>query len=106
MIRRPPRSTLFPYTTLFRSVDHRIHVAGGDAEEQVRRAEGGESIPAVPIGLRDDADPEALRFPHPPDDGPAEAPVIDVGVGAHHDGGATVPAREFPLRGRHWQEPP
>src|SRR2546429_5409791 len=22
MIRRPPRSTLFPYTTLFRSVDH------------------------------------------------------------------------------------
>src|SRR2546422_8185560 len=26
MIRRPPRSTLFPYTTLFRSVDaHRAH---------------------------------------------------------------------------------
>src|SRR2546429_3656859 len=24
MIRRPPRSTLFPYTTLFRSVDYRI----------------------------------------------------------------------------------
>src|SRR5688572_32106561 len=23
MIRRPPRSTLFPYTTLFRSCDHR-----------------------------------------------------------------------------------
>src|SRR5690554_8024442 len=27
MIRRPPRSTLFPYTTLFRSVPHR-HVYG------------------------------------------------------------------------------
>src|ERR1019366_10120907 len=27
MIRRPPRSTLFPYTTLFRSGDHR-HVVG------------------------------------------------------------------------------
>src|SRR2546429_7091301 len=32
MIRRPPRSTLFPYTTLFRSrqrdaADHRHHVA-------------------------------------------------------------------------------
>src|SRR3712207_8401510 len=30
MIRRPPRSTLFPYTTLFRSVGgdvHRLHVA-------------------------------------------------------------------------------
>src|SRR2546422_5201017 len=29
MIRRPPRSTLFPYTTLFRSV--RVERAGGDA---------------------------------------------------------------------------
>src|SRR2546422_7533423 len=27
MIRRPPRSTLFPYTTLFRSL--RVHEAGG-----------------------------------------------------------------------------
>src|SRR5688572_32532951 len=26
MIRRPPRSTLFPYTTLFRSDDHRAGV--------------------------------------------------------------------------------
>src|SRR2546430_5602700 len=25
MIRRPPRSTLFPYTTLFRSIFHRCH---------------------------------------------------------------------------------
>src|SRR5258708_23860877 len=25
MIRRPPRSTLFPYTTLFRSLNHVIH---------------------------------------------------------------------------------
>src|SRR5256885_9106263 len=40
MIRRPPRSTLFPYTTLFRSRDdedltlhralHRVDVGGGD----------------------------------------------------------------------------
>src|SRR3989441_9986579 len=27
MIRRPPRSTLFPYTTLFRSVGHRFGAA-------------------------------------------------------------------------------
>src|SRR2546427_9501178 len=27
MIRRPPRSTLFPYTTLFRSVRHPVGVA-------------------------------------------------------------------------------
>src|SRR2546430_13616288 len=29
MIRRPPRSTLFPYTTLFRSVQRRTRVARG-----------------------------------------------------------------------------
>src|SRR3712207_8871300 len=32
MIRRPPRSTLFPYTTLFRS-----RVDGGGAAQRVRR---------------------------------------------------------------------
>src|SRR2546425_2535370 len=31
MIRRPPRSTLFPYTTLFRSVQHREHLGLGGA---------------------------------------------------------------------------
>src|SRR5256885_14596237 len=30
MIRRPPRSTLFPYTTLFRSVDGRRLLAGSE----------------------------------------------------------------------------
>src|SRR2546422_10741040 len=34
MIRRPPRSTLFPYTTLFRSQS----IAGGGARAPVRRA--------------------------------------------------------------------
>src|SRR2546430_10479233 len=29
MIRRPPRSTLFPYTTLFRSIPTRVTVAEG-----------------------------------------------------------------------------
>src|SRR5258707_6110324 len=29
MIRRPPRSTLFPYTTLFRSTQCRAHGGGG-----------------------------------------------------------------------------
>src|SRR5256714_15230473 len=33
MIRRPPRSTLFPYTTLFRSDDHAPHAVS--ALEQV-----------------------------------------------------------------------
>src|SRR2546428_5613060 len=32
MIRRPPRSTLFPYTTLFRSADGRARQRHGSAE--------------------------------------------------------------------------
>src|SRR5256885_7841439 len=32
MIRRPPRSTLFPYTTLFRSCDHHTDVRREPAE--------------------------------------------------------------------------
>src|SRR3712207_8347548 len=37
MIRRPPRSTLFPYTTLFRSLPHLpdAHLAVGRAEQRL-----------------------------------------------------------------------
>src|SRR5688572_31493829 len=36
MLRRPPRSTLFPYTTLFRSeVDEHLRLAVGDREDAV-----------------------------------------------------------------------
>src|SRR5258708_31522850 len=34
MIRRPPRSTLFPYTTLFRSLNHHTAVVGGVLEDE------------------------------------------------------------------------
>src|SRR2546423_9454416 len=47
MIRRPPRSTLFPYTTLFRSLPRpRLHGAGHD-DDAVRhgRAERDEPLP-------------------------------------------------------------
>ncbi len=37
------------------AVHHRIHVPGGDAEEQVRAAERPERIGALPVGLGDDA---------------------------------------------------
>src|SRR3712207_6893614 len=43
MIRRPPRSTLFPYTTLFRSA-HRSHTAGEDdapREQEHGTVDGG-----------------------------------------------------------------
>src|SRR2546422_6552354 len=43
MIRRPPRSTLFPYTTLFRS--RRGKSGGADAD-----ARGDDECSAVPVG--------------------------------------------------------
>src|SRR2546422_1720843 len=42
MIRRPPRSTLFPYTTLFRSQDARL---GDDRPRVVRAAVAVERVP-------------------------------------------------------------
>src|SRR3982750_4937044 len=41
MIRRPPRSTLFPYTTLFRSPDRLPDRPGADAPHRQRRLPGG-----------------------------------------------------------------
>src|SRR2546422_4474648 len=39
MIRRPPRSTLFPYTTLFRSVTARIAVLAPQVADQIAAGE-------------------------------------------------------------------
>src|SRR2546422_4485550 len=48
MIRRPPRSTLFPYTTLFRSQGHAAEVVGpGD-----RQPRAHESVPAGGLARR------------------------------------------------------
>src|SRR2546429_7067576 len=53
MIRRPPRSTLFPYTTLFRS-PHRSRAphdrAGGGARETIAAAEHGQRRERVELG--------------------------------------------------------
>src|SRR2546422_5072489 len=45
MIRRPPRSTLFPYTTLFRS--HVAHAVGGQC--QPRRLGEGRAVTAPDV---------------------------------------------------------
>src|SRR2546422_3831318 len=51
MIRRPPRSTLFPYTTLFRSLKQRVGVVIGAADVGVchRRREHHRLRHALPV---------------------------------------------------------
>src|SRR2546427_7472130 len=71
MIRRPPRSTLFPYTTLFRSqrqrqrqarhellaIPHRLHLALGQAEDgHFRSVDDGSEVRAT------DADRKSTRL--------------------------------------------
>src|SRR5258708_14851614 len=58
MIRRPPRSTLFPYTTLFRSKKARVmrsHVARGIGVARDRRCHGSAS--GIPLQRRSRATP-------------------------------------------------
>src|SRR5256885_7369520 len=51
MIRRPPRSTLFPYTTLFRSDAASRSTADRDVRERLRRPRHTDDVgPAAPRG--------------------------------------------------------
>src|ERR1039458_378619 len=79
MIRRPPRSTLFPYTTLFRSAegercrDRRdgnrqglSQRCGGEADEGVRRAQlhsGEEAEGAAELGGQSGGATSGVREP-------------------------------------------
>src|SRR5260221_2152240 len=57
MIRRPPRSTLFPYTTLFRSHLRIVGHVGEDAQLHLRVVGGDEDEPR--LGDEGGADPAA-----------------------------------------------
>src|SRR3712207_6960496 len=66
MIRRPPRSTLFPYTTLFRSLrrpaHHRAAVVDRAADHPVLVGEGVAEQPVRGVGGRTgDDDPHGDR---------------------------------------------
>src|SRR3712207_8146762 len=71
MIRRPPRSTLFPYTTLFRSVgDQRVHPV--DRDELLGQLEAravvllrGAHDPAEDLGLAEPAEAVLDRLAEP-----------------------------------------
>src|SRR3712207_6907265 len=62
MIRRPPRSTLFPYTTLFRSRRPR---AAADGEERLLRHPLAPQVQGLARALRDAHPQAAHRHPRP-----------------------------------------
>src|SRR2546430_12716374 len=76
MIRRPPRSTLFPYTTLFRSLQD-VRVAGGplDRLPELDRVVMGDTAPVhgrrVRLGAVADVAPG-----QPPPEGDAHAEAV------------------------------
>src|SRR2546429_4075680 len=53
MIRRPPRSTLFPYTTLFRSMSLGLHRVWKSFAIELARARPGERVLDVASGSGD-----------------------------------------------------
>src|SRR2546430_6611112 len=63
MIRRPPRSTLFPYTTLFRSQRERHVLASGDQGRPVR-AEHTKIGPGAECPARADRKSTRLNSSH------------------------------------------
>src|SRR3712207_8151704 len=66
MIRRPPRSTLFPYTTLFRSAVHlQVHEPGGEdalREDDVGAGRGVEQRGDAPAVHRHPEDRKSTRL--------------------------------------------
>src|SRR5947207_13424333 len=100
MIRRPPRSTLFPYTTLFRSGEPVVVAPVGrfapvlalvHQEVDVGAAGRGrvQFLPVVPGPLRDETGVGRVGVDADDDAGPAAVPVGEGGrVGGHPAGGA------------------
>src|SRR5258707_12545148 len=57
MIRRPPRSTLFPYTTLFRSQEHRLFSQRGWVRvSELTTRDALAVVDHIPAPVRDYAD--------------------------------------------------
>src|SRR3712207_7995030 len=63
MIRRPPRSTLFPYTTLFRSSSHGVGRSGADPEGGLGSDEGERLVEAEAGAERAGRSPGAASPP-------------------------------------------
>src|SRR2546422_9750137 len=80
MIRRPPRSTLFPYTTLFRSLDAQTKeyvLSGQLLDQKIVRREGLVTIWDLPDVLLNKRDGLPLGYVFPR----SGTPVIEDAIG-------------------------
>src|SRR3712207_7835161 len=106
MIRRPPRSTLFPYTTLFRSVRERLQISGQELQEDINVLNvvsfgGGTYVLYAELHedgtIEVDPEPYADNFARParllPVEAKALVAAIDL-IGEHLPSGALTTARE------------
>src|SRR3712207_6797870 len=98
MIRRPPRSTLFPYTTLFRSsVDH-VEWVVGTVERRSTTHTDGRCRSGLAVGLADlQTRGLALHTLYGAHDGPC----LEVGGGNARHGGRNVLALYGAVTYRH-----
>ena len=86
------------------AIDHRVHVAAGDAKEKSRLAKNLKGFGIVPLRLRNNANAKALGLDEPADERHAKARVIDVGIAGHNNDVALVPAKRFHLFAGAWEE--
>ena len=86
------------------AVDHRIHVAGGDAEEQIRFTQAHKIVFIIPVRLGNNPHAKPLRFQHASANRHAEARVIDIGIAGNQNDVAAIPAKLIHLFSRHRQE--
>ena len=86
------------------TVDHRVHVAGRDPEEQVRLTKLHKVVFGLPVRLGDDADAKALGLQQPADDRHAERGMVDVGIAGNDDDVAGIPAKLIHFFPAHRQE--
>ena len=87
------------------AVDHGVHVARRHAPKQIGLTQHLEGFGALPVRLRNDADPKALRFKHAPNHCHAETRVVHISVTRDQNNIAAVPSQLVHLGAAHRQKP-
>ena len=86
------------------TIDHGVHISGGDPEEKIRLTEDHEGFFAVPIRLGNHADTETLSLQKSANHRHTKTGVIHIGVATNDDDVTTIPTQRLHLLARHRQE--